>query len=149
MFTKEEREIFEYSDGSRTIKADPSVIDRAFRAAMGERNIEETFTNALYNVEDLDEILRVPYERDFVVPAVEALIEAARAAFRVEVLDDEGNGLTESETLKLLFSYTDWKEEKKGQAATSPSSSSLTDGQVADRAMDPTIEGSTTEPTTD
>lgn len=103
------RLVFEYSDGTRTRRADPLAAFAAFESACPD--FEE-------QLKALDEPTGVALPPGAVAAALKTgradalkkLLAATRAAFGVKPLDDAG-GLTEAETLQLLTRFFVWMGE--------------------------------------
>jgi hypothetical protein len=129
MFSESDRRIFEYFDGKRTIKADPMAIERRFFAAIppGD-NVDNVFRDAFIKLTDLNEESRAITQSQIIEPAWEKLIVAGRAAFRVAELDEDGVGLTESETIDLIENYFSWRDGLKKKDEPTPNGSEPSDG---------------------
>lgn len=109
MHTPEERQIFRYSNGVKTVCADPAVLYRRFLKAIGG---EQHLTDVEKQIQSGDETLAEQ--------GSDKLLAAVRASFNLKSLDEEGEGATEPEQLRAYFSFLEFLTESKKKAETSP-----------------------------
>jgi hypothetical protein len=129
MFTEEQRAIFQYSDGAKSVYGDPLAIARQLTIELkGE----------------LAQVLKDAYadspppgaSPDWMAPPAEALVAAhamgrflaaVRAAFRMAPLDlEKGTGATDRDCLAAYDSWASWCDQKKTTTEPSPSSQAPT-----------------------
>ena len=137
------REIFRYSKGHGPdvdgaegpeirAKGDPVQVDRRFLKATAGFELDDILKKTADENSDVREY------------AYGKLLPAIRAAFAVAELADDGTGLTEAETAKLLDEYCEWKNRVKPATGESPSSSPPTDSpSTASASLNPAASGPT------
>ena len=132
-FSPEERAIYRYRDGvsDGEVCADPIVVfRRLFHSSQQVQDFATTYREAHARTDDLQN--GVPPEVQ--LAAQQSLLFLAREAFEVQPLDKSGKGLTERETMDLLYDFLRWSDEKKAPTETGPKSSERTDSPAAPAA---------------
>jgi len=120
MFSKEERLIFRYHNGSKQIAADPLVIQRKI---LSQKNI------------DLDSEFRIAVsDTKESLDAISRVVGVIRSAFGVKELDPETEeGLTDTECLQLMASYAEFLNELKKKASLSQISQTATEDSPTEK----------------
>jgi hypothetical protein len=154
MYTDEERKIFRFRNGTldaegklRVVCGDPLELDRRFLAACLEQDLQ-TYVDRLAKMFEADaqsagsEPRPDPLGTKFplikgISDTVGQIVPIVRDVFGIQPLNEDGVGLTESETLEVLSDFMLSKSEVKKNTEESLSSSAPTDGPP---------EGSDTEP---
>ena len=107
--SSEQREIFRYSNGQKTVCADPAVLYRRFlKAVGGEQSLQDIDQQALSD------------DMELAGAAGEKLLGAIRDAFNLKPLDEDGNGATEPEQLKAYTDFLEYLSESKKKVDSTP-----------------------------
>jgi hypothetical protein len=118
-FTKRERCIYKYWNGTKTVACDPLAVHR--RLLMFPEFDLETDMKLLQQVTNQRAMLE----------AFERLVKAARHAFKVAEFaeDDQGvqTGLEDSGVLELLFDFGQWMQDLKNAQAPQQGPPSVTE----------------------
>ena len=115
-------EVFVYECDMRGTKkyGDPSVIEKKMIRAVQPEELKDVWASAASQPKENEtaEEAKVRFENADV--ASEKLLKAAREAFKVKELDEEGNGLTEKRTLKLFLDYWAWVQKQNEEVKEEP-----------------------------
>lgn len=138
-YSAEERRIFEFSAGGRTIKADPLALERRIVKAQVDLGVSlEAADAAVRQIREAPEGAELG--RDLIEHYHESLGKisgVALAAFRVpHVEDDPENGWTELEAMEALYGFYAWQRGVREDFTEPPSSATSTGSTPEDSTAD-------------
>lgn len=111
MFSPEERKVFRYCNGQGEVFADPLMLQRKLRVAMGgdPKKVVEEFNSDNPIVSD---------------QAAEVFYGGIREAFGIQPFNPaDGTGFVEEDLKKLWDMFQKWIDEKKNPTVNSPTAS--------------------------
>lgn len=134
MYSKRERRIFRFFDGTRDRGIDPALVYRRL-IAEAEFDIESDI-KAIDSVNIASDDAAGAAARKAGLQAFARVVGQIRAAFGVKAFDDTNGqemGLMDDECIALLQSFMDWMNELEKKTESSPtpldSTASLTEGE--------------------
>lgn len=112
MSETEECLIFHFEAGGTHRACDPFRVERLLAAALNGEPLADVLRAARAPVPSLS------------LPAVEKLLSAARTAFALPAVGEDGSGVTEKAAMRVLREFLRWRAEVKSRPFAGPSPTS-------------------------